>query len=81
MPLTRLSSTNPPAFSILFLSSILSGLWSILSSLETTFLGPDLSPKTALESPEFPTIISVAVIIAEQAVQPVPLAMSPSGLP
>jgi len=36
----------------------------------------DLRASTALESPEFPTMISVGVIMAEQAVHPAANAMS-----
>jgi hypothetical protein len=39
-------------------------------------LEPDFLAKTALESPALPTIISVGVIIAEQAVHPAANAIS-----
>lgn len=68
-PFTLLSSTKPPAFSILYLSSGSSGLWSTLSSI-AWYLSFFLTAKTALESPAFPIYISVGVINAEQAVQP-----------
>jgi hypothetical protein len=70
-PLTLLSSTNPPAFSILYFSPGLSGLWSILISIAWN-LSDFFWANTTRESPEFATIISVGVMSAEVAVQPVP---------
>ena len=80
IPFTLFSSTNPPAFSILYFSSAKSGLWSTLISIATT-LSPYFFASTALESPALATIISVGVIMAEQAVQPVPIAISSLDLP
>ena len=41
----------------------------------------DFFATTALESPAFPTIISVGVMMAEQAVQPVAIAILSVALP
>lgn len=75
IPFTLLSSTKPPAFSILYFSSASSGLWSTLNSIATTLSYAFLA-NTALESPAFPIITSLGVMIAEHAVHPAVNAIS-----
>jgi len=71
IPLTLFSSTNPPASSIRFFSSGLSGLWSKESSLAVPFL----RQATHQESPALATKISVGVTKAVMAVHPTPIAI------